>query len=344
MNKKIAGFLAVLSLAVVVISASSASEAPLDGGRGLGLCPGVHFRREGSSLDTPTLAQFFRLYEEAKYDAAIGLLPSRLKDRSLYEKDWEKLPPYQRDEPIYFDIQAKASGEKALTKQDPIEKEILYYLGVMSYRMGDLEKARQRLLLCLQLDPAYRMAHVYLFRVYDKLETDLLSKSDGRTESTGQLFIDKLGFGTSDLHLDAARELENAGQSSGPRAVLVSFSYEKSRLKNAKIRFSSDPSPKERGIFFSAVRDPNLGRVELVTKDRHCLDEGVFATGQILYFDGPDESGKMVGGRTAVPNTEVSLELFMPRPADRAVVYDPAGRKIQDIPISKRDQPGSFSR
>lgn len=314
MKKRIVGLWAGLSPAVVFVLACSAS---------------------GPQIDASTLTRFFQLYEENRYVEAIAVLPSRFKDMSLYDKGQEKLPPYKRDEPIYFDIQAKASGGKALPKQDPAEKEILYYLGVMSYRMGELERARQRLLLCLQLDPTYRMAHVYLFRVYAKLEADLLSRSGDTAPSTGQLFIDKLGFGSSELHLDEAVELESSGKGSGPRAVLLSFLYDKPLIKNTAYRFSPDPSPKARQFFFSAISEPNLGRVELVTKERHCLDEGVFATEQVLYFDGRDASGRITGGRQILTRFDVALELLLPRPADKAVVYDAAGRKIQDIPISK---------
>jgi tetratricopeptide (TPR) repeat protein len=305
----------------------------------MALCPAVIFvpayLASGPQLDAPRLAQFFKLYEENRYVEAIAVLPSRFIEMSLYEKGRETLPPYKRDEPIYFDIQAKASGAKARPKQDPYEKEILYYLGVMSYRMGDLERARQTLLLCLQLDPTYRMAHVYLFRVYAKLEADLLSQCGDSAPGTGRLLIDKLGFGSSELHLDEAVELESSGKRSGPRAVLLTFLYDKPLIKNTAYRFSPDPSPKARQFFFSAISDPGLGRVELVTKERHCLDEVVFAVEQVLYFDGLDASGKMAGGRQILTRFDVALELLMPRPADKAVVYDPAGAKIQDIPISK---------
>lgn len=314
MKKRIVGFLMGFTPAVVFVLAFSAA---------------------GSQVETATLTRFFQLYEENRYAEAIAVLPSRLIDMSLYDKIQEKLPPYKRDEPIYFDIQAKASGRKALPQRDPAEKEILYYLGVMSYRMGELERARQRLLLCLQLDPTYRMAHVYLFRVYAKLEEDLLSMGGNSAPNLGQYLIDKLGFGSSDLHLDEAAELESSGKKSGPRAVLLSFLNDKPLIKNAAYRFSPNPSPKTRQFYYSAIRDPGLGRVELVTQERHCLDEVGFFTEQILYFDGRDDSGKMTGGSQILTRFEVELELLMPRPADKAIVYNSAGAKILDIPISK---------
>ena len=284
-------------------------------------------------IDVQAMSKFFELYETGDFAGAIAAAPSRFRDETLYAKDQENLPPYKRDELIYFDIQAKASGEKAVPAQGPFDKEIFYYLGVIHYRMNDLEQARRRLLQCLRLDPGYRMAHVYLFRVYARLESDVLSKDEGKTESSGRLFIDKIGFGSSDLHLQEAMDLAEGGKIPLLGAVLLSFRFDKGVILNPKGDISPEYSPKNRAVYFDEIKRPDLYRVELVAKDRHCLDEAYFEPEQVLFWDGVDASGKMTGGRDRITTFDVSLQLAMPQAAERAVVFDAVGKKISDIRI-----------
>jgi hypothetical protein len=301
----------------------------------LGLTSASAKTNDKPRISQETLVKFFQYYEDRDYAKAISLLPLQVRDLSPYEKGKENLPPYKRDEGIYFDIMQKTSGEKPLPKQDPSDKEIQYYLGVMHYWMNNLDMAKQKFLLCLQLDPTYRMAHVYLFRIFSKLESELLSKIDNRSEDIGALLIEKLGFGTSDSHLDMASELLKKEENQSLPVLRVSCLFDKSVLKDLRANASTAPDPENRGTLNDEMK-PGQYRLESITQDRHCLDEAYFLPEQKLFWDGIDKNGKMTGGSEVTTTFSVSQDLVMPQKAKKVIIYNPSGKKVAELPIDQQ--------
>ena len=288
------------------------------------------------SLENSPLASFFQAYENGDYVLAMNALLPAVKDLSPYEKGKENLPPYKRDEPVYFDIMEKLSGDKAVPQQAPEDKEIQYYLGVMHYKLNDLEAAKRKFLKCLQLDPSYRMAHVYLFRIFARWEEELLAESGGKSESLGSLMIEKLGFGSSDQHLQLADELLKGGNEEPVPVFHVDFLMDNGAIKNLKINPDAAPDPESRGRLNDELKTAGRYRVEIVSKDRHCLDEAFVDTEQTMFWDGKDPSGQSIGGRRILKSFPVILDLVAPSPAERMIIYDPAGKKILEAPVPSR--------
>ncbi len=291
--------------------------------------------KKESQISGENLSKFFQFYEESDYPKALSFIPSQQIDLIPYEKDKEYSTPYERDKDIYFDIIDKTSGRRERPEQHESDKEIQYYLGVINYWMNNLEQAKYKFLNCLQLDPTYRMAHVYLFKIFFKLESEVLSKSDDQTESIGQLLISKLGFGNSDLHYDMAAKLLQPEEKQEVPVLRISFLYDNSQIKDFSFEASTSYYPKNRGAFVNEVERPGLYRVEFITKDRHCLDEVYFPPEQKMYWDSVDESGKMTGGVKVLTKFSLSLDLVMPQEGDRVIFYNPEGKKIFEQSITE---------
>ncbi len=292
--------------------------------------------RKGTVLQTPPPESFFQAYENGDYAGAMKTIPPALRDLSPYEKGKENLPLYKRDEPVYFDIMEKLSGEKPLPPQAPEDKEIQYYLGVMHYRLNDLEAAKRKFLKCLQLDPSYRMAHVYLFRIFARWEDELAAGSGGKSESMGELMIEKLGFGSSDQHLQSADELLRNGTEDPVPVIRLDFVMDNGTLKNLKTNHDVSPDAESRGRLNDEMKAGKRYRIEMVNKDRHCLDEAFIDTEQTVFWDGRDPSGQLTGGRRISKSFPGVVDLAAPGPAERIVIYDPAGKKIMEVPVPGR--------
>jgi len=282
-----------------------------------------------------TRSSFFKAYEKGDYAAAIKAAPPAVRDLSPYEPGTENRPPYQRDEPVYFDIMAKLSGEKPLPPQGVDDKEFQYYLGVMHYLRNDLEGAKRKFLKCLQLNPSYRMAHVYLFRIFSRWETNVMAESQGKTESIAALLIEKLGVGTSDEHLQSADELLKRDGDKPVPVLRLDLVMDNGRPKNPKFASATSPDPESRGVMNDELDSAGRLRVELLAKGRHCLDETYIPLEKILFWDGRDAAGNPTGGRTVSKTFPVTLELVMMEPAERIVIYDPAGKKVMEFSVSK---------
>ncbi len=292
--------------------------------------------RKGTALESSPLGSFFQAYESGDYAGSLKAIPPAVRDLSPYEKDKENLPLYQRDEPVYFDIMEKLSGEKPLPLQAPEDKEIQYYLGVMHYRLNNLEAAKLKFLKCLQLDPSYRMAHVYLFRIFARWEEELLAGSGGKSDSIGALMIEKLGFGSSDQHLQSADELLRSGTEEPVPVIRLDLAMDNGALKNVKTNPDESPDAESRGRLNDEMKTAKRYRVEMVDKDRHCLDEDFIDTEQTMFWDGRDPSGQLTGGRQVSKTFPVTLNLASPAPAERIIIYDPAGKKIMEVPVPSR--------
>lgn len=187
---------------------------------------------------------------------------------------------------------------------------------------------KNKFLKCLQMDPAYRMAHIYLFRVFRKLESEVLQNLDEETESIGILLIEKLGFGNSDLHFDLASKLLGSDQKPEIQVLSISFTYDNSVIKDFKSESSLKIFQKNRGNYVWEGERQGLYRVELIDKDRYCLDETFFPPKMEIYWDSVDESGRMIGGKKVKTTFPMYIDLVMPEIADKVIIYDPQGKKV----------------
>jgi hypothetical protein len=274
------------------------------------------------------LKAFYEAYEVGDYGVAMAVIPSEILSALPYE---EKEPPqtlYERDESVYSDIVMGASGGKEVTEIDGNNSRLNYYLGVVHYWMGDLIKAKYSFLTCLRLDPSYRMAHIYLFRIFRRLEENLMQNTTGEIASIGQLYIDKLGYGTSDLHYDLATGMLGEGEQSHVPVINASFTYDDGAIKDFEVEEDTDINPDQRGVLNKELDGTDLYRIELIGADRYVLDEAFFPPHQILYWDGVDDSGKMTGGREIQKTFFWESPLIKLADAERIVIYDQAGKKI----------------
>ncbi len=276
------------------------------------------------------LNQFFEYYENNNYAGAFSAVPQQIIDSSCYEKGAEQLPLFKRDADIYLDIAEKKSGEKALPAQRPQDKEILYYLGVMNYRLGNLEDAKQKLLQCLQLYPTYRMAHVYLFRVFTRLQDQALAKAGSDTKEIAALLFEKVGYGNPDLHYELATKLLNAGEDGVIQVLWVTFLFDNGSIKDLKTEETRAYGIKQRGTLFDETTLPGLYRVELTGKDRHCLDEEYFPSEQKFNYDGLNAGGQLSGGQKIFTSFPVTLAMPASPGAHRIIIYNPSGKKIYE--------------
>jgi hypothetical protein len=179
------------------------------------------------------------------------------------------------------------------------------------------------------MDPFYRMAHVYLFRTFYRLQTELVEKS-GRVESVGTLFIEKLGFGTADLHYEMASELLKIKEKGSLRVLKVRFLFDNSAIKDFKTETARVVNLKDRGDFAGEIAQTGLWRVELLGRDRHCLDEAAFVPQRTICWDGINAAGQMTGGSKIVTTFSVELMLAMQQDAERVVIYDAVGKKAYE--------------
>jgi len=281
-----------------------------------------------AKMSKENLNLFFQSYENGEYSTAISIVPLQLRDLTPYEKGKENLTPYERDKEIYYKLMEYEAGSKKESLKTDGDQNIHYYLGVMHYRMNNLELARNKFLKCLQIDPSYRMAHIYLFRVFRRLESKVLQNLDEKTESIGTQLIEKLGFGNSDLHFDLASKLLGLREKSEIKVLSISFTYDNSVIKDFKSESSLKIFQKNRGNYVWEGERKGLNRIELIDKDRYCLDETFFPSEMEIYWDSVDESGKMVGGKKVKTTFPLYIDLVMPKIADKVIIYDPQGKKV----------------
>lgn len=285
-------------------------------------------KAEKPAVSDEILSNFYSAYESGDYEAALSIIPPEVLDALPYE---EKDPPqtlYDRDEGIYSDIIMGASEEKKITETIGKNSRLHYYLGVAHYWMGDLIKAKYSFLTSLRLDPLYRMAHIYLFRVFRRLEVDLMQNTTGEIPSIGQLYIDKLGYGNSDLHYDMATRMLGEGEQVQVPIINASFTYDDGEIKDFKVEEDADFNPDQRGVLNRELDENELYRIELIGTDRYVLDEAFFPPHQILYWDGVDDLGKMTGGREIQKTFSWESPLIKLADAAMVVIYDPTGKKI----------------
>ncbi len=298
------------------------------------------FRPVAAPLSPDAQHAFFQHYENGRYAEAFAVLPPTLRDWSPYEKDQQQLTPMKRDESVFTDIWKKESGARALPRQHALEKEILYYQGVMHFRMNRLDAAKEKLLKCLQLDPSYRMAHVYLFRILARLESDVMkqNKDPNRSlDSEMQLMFSHFRFFNSEYHLAMAAQLLKLTSNETLSVLRLSLLKEDAAIKNlAAEKIANVANPKSRGVMNEEIDFAKLYRVELVTSQRHCIDEVFFPPEQIMHWDGRNASGRMTGGQKVLTTFTESMVLATGPDAERIIVYSPRGVNVAELRVANR--------
>ncbi|MDD8027864.1 MAG: hypothetical protein PHI34_15300 [Acidobacteriota bacterium] len=285
-----------------------------------------------AQLKAVDFASFFAAYEKADTRAALAALPQALRDASPYTTEAAALPPYQRDEPIYFKLASDQEAAPPVSEAALAESAVHYGLGVLAYRQGEWETARRRFLLALLRNPGQRMAHIYLARAYGKLEEDAL-KGAKEGEDAGAVLTARVGIGSSDQHIEMAQEiLDRDGRPDLP-ALLVTFQFDKGAVKGFKAEWTTASGNARMQRETAAKNEPGSCRVELCGPARLVLDEKPFPPVQTVYWDGLDAQQKPIGGRNDQTTFVVSLELLSLSPGERVIVYDPAGRRIFAAPV-----------
>jgi len=282
------------------------------------------------------LRKFYEMYEKGEYTAALESLPADILTVLPYTEEDSAETLYERDEPIYTGIITAEPLEKDLYRKDRDELEVQYHLGVIHYWLGDLEKAKYKFLLCLRADPIHRMAHIYLFRIFRRLEQKLIQIVDPETQSITELYFQKLGYGNSDLHYDMATRLVSENDNSQVPVIEVSFTFDDGEIKDFDVSESTDFNPDQRGVLNRELDETELYRIELIGNNRHVLDEAFFPSRQIIYWDGVDESGKMVGGQEIEKTFYWSSPLIKIQNAEKLVIYGPEGKKILEHTFQKK--------
>jgi hypothetical protein len=283
---------------------------------------------------TPDWTAFYDAFDKGDLSAALAALPAALRDASPYTSATAHLPPSKRDEPIYFKLVADMEAPAPLSAAAASESAVHYALGVLACGQSDWEAARRRFLLALQRDPLHRMAHIYLARVYGRLE-DAALKEAKEGEDPGSVLIAKVGVGSSDQHIEMAQQILDGDKREELPAFFVSFRFESGAIKDFKAEPTS-ASGNARIQRPAAAMEPDRCRVELRDASRAVLDEKTFPPVQIIYWDGVDERGNAIGGRDEKTSFGVSLELLSLRPAAQVVIYDPSGRKIFAAPVAAK--------
>jgi tetratricopeptide (TPR) repeat protein len=276
-------------------------------------------------------AAFFAAYENGDVAAALAALPPAVRDASLYDAEALKQPPFDRDSPIYFKLVEKLESGVPVAKEEIAESTVHYALGVFAYRAEDWEAARRRFLLAALKNPASRMTHIYLARVYRHME-DAALKGAKEGEDAGSILIAKVGAGSSDQHIDMAQEiLDRDGRDDIP-SLIVAFKYDKGAVKDYKAEWTT-ASGNARLQRQAVPDEPGSCRVELCGSGRVVLDEKLFRPTQTIFWDGLDEQKKPIGGKDERTTFEVSLELLSLTPSDQVIVFDAKGRKIFAAPV-----------
>jgi len=214
------------------------------------------------------------------------------------------------------------------------EAAVHYGLGLLAYGRSDWETARRRFLLSLRLDPLQRMTHIYLARIYARLEEAAL-KDAPADQDAGAVLMAKVGLGSSDQHIDMAQQILDRTAGEDLQALVVYFRFNAGAVADFQARWTT-ASGIARIQRPAAEAEAGVCRVELCGDFRAVLDEKTFPPVQVLYWDGRDAQGKMIGGKDEQRAFPVSLELLALRPGRQVIVYAPAGRKIFAAAVAGR--------
>lgn len=300
--------LAVMSLAVLgTSSATGAPEAPAD-----------------------PYAAFWEAYERGARADALAKLPAEVRDASPYDTKTAALSPYDRDKGLYHRLLERLDRKEAVPATARRDAALHAAVAAIAWKDGDVERARRRWLLALGQDPADRMSHVGIARAYAVLEAAALKDAGDRP--LGEVLVEKVGFASSDLHIEIAQSLIDAHPD--PEAVTATFPFDAGKVGAVKTtRAKSSANARVQRPRAAAPNARDLC-VVLLAADRTRLDEEWFAPVRTLWIDGVDEKGGPAPDRKDLTSFEVSVELLALSPPARVLVFDADGKKIAEAAVA----------
>jgi len=276
-------------------------------------------------------AAFFAAFEAGDRAVALEQLGPAVRDASPYDAKTEALPPYARDQALYFRLLERFEAKEVASAA--AHREAVRHAAVASiaWREGDVERARRKLLLALGSDPADRMSHLHLARCYVALETEALKGAGER--HPGEVLIEKVGFGSADLHLEMAQRIVDERHPPALQAVTATFRFDAGAVRDvqtSRARASANARIQRSRAVAPGARDLC---VVLLAADRTRLDEAWFAPVRTLHQDGVGPDGQPWHERRDETSFDVSVELLAPVAATRVLVYDATGTRLAEHAI-----------
>jgi hypothetical protein len=276
---------------------------------------------------------FFDAVERGDAKAAREALPPAVRDLALYDAKTEATPIPIRDQGIYADIVAKVEAKHAASEADRKDAAVQLELGVLALRDRDLEGARRKLLLAAKRHPRYRVAHLHLARTLAVLEADALKEAGDR--SAGEVLIERVGAGASDVHVDMAQLIVDQAAEAAPDglpSVRVSFTFDAGKVGKVEVERGTVPAARAQQREASSAPQPGHWLVLLVGQERLRVDEAWFAPVRTMYMDG-GEPGRETHERRDETTFPVSVDLLALDPTARVLVIDPQGRRVVEAPV-----------
>jgi hypothetical protein len=289
------------------------------------------FPRGARGEDADPYAAFYKAFEADGTKAALDALPAKLRDASPYDATSEALAPHPRDVAIYSALLERVDEAGTVSEAARREAALHFAVASISWREGDVERARRRLLLALDKNPFDRMAHVAIARCYTVLEAEAL-KSAG-DKPVGEVLIEKVGVGSSDVHIDCAQKIVDRFPAD-LQAVTATFMFDKGEVKQLEtsraVASANVRSQREK----AALPGPKQLSVVLLAADHARLDEGWFSPVQTIRIDGMDAAGHWTPAERHETTFQVSIELLSPSVATRVIVYDAAGKRLAEVSVA----------